>query len=82
MMGKPDFADICTSRIESEMRIRDSKNLDAQIDDLYDLYEAYDKQGKVNESLDVLKKILHLIEENKGEINEDYLYYCIRGTFS
>ena len=75
MMGKPDFADICTSRIESEMRIWDSKNLDAQIDDLYYLYEAYDKQGKVNESVDVLKKILHLIEENKGEINEDYLYY-------
>ena len=75
MMGKPDFADICTSRIESEMRIWDSKNLDAQIDDLYYLYEAYDKQGKVNESLDVLKKILHLIEENKGKINEDYLYY-------
>ena len=75
MMGKPEFADICTSRIESEMRIRDSKNIDAQIDGLYDLYNAYDKQGKINESINALKKILRLIDENKGKINEDYLFY-------
>ena len=74
-MGKPEFADICTSRIESEMRIRDSKNIDAQIDGLYDLYNAYDKQGKINESINALKKILRLIDENKGKINEDYLFY-------
>lgn len=75
MMGKPEFADICISRIESEMRIRDSKNLDAQIDGLYDLYNAYDKQGKIDESIDALKKILRLIDDNKGKINEDYLLY-------
>ena len=75
MMGKTEFADICTSRIESEMRIRDSKNLDAQIDGLYDLYDAYNKQGKIDESIDALKKILRLIDENKGKINEDYLLY-------
>ena len=75
MMGKPEFADICTSRIESEMRIRDSKDLDAQIDGLYDLFNAYDKQGKIDESIDALKKILRLIDENKGKFNEDYLLY-------
>ncbi len=75
MMGKPEYADICTSRIESEIRIRDSKDLDTQIDDLLDLYNAYDKQGKVNESVDVLKRILHLIDENKGKNNKDYLSY-------
>lgn len=75
MMGKPEFADICTSRIESEMRIRDSKDLDAQIDGLYDLFNAYDKQGKIDESIDALKKILRLIDDNKGKINEDYLLY-------
>ncbi len=75
MMGKPEFADICTSRIESEMRMRGSKDLDIQINDLFDLFSAYDKQGKVDESIDVIKRILRLIDENKGKINEDYLYY-------
>lgn len=75
LMGKPDFADICTSRIESEMKLHGSKNLDTQVDDLYDLYEAYEKQGKIEESINTLKKILHLIADNKGKVNEDYLLY-------
>ena len=75
-MGMPEFADICTSRIKSEMRIRDTKNLDVQIDNLYDLYRAYDKQGKIDESIAVLRKILRTIDENKGKINDDYLLYA------
>lgn len=75
LMGKPDLADMCTSRIESEMRKMDSKKLDEQIDRLYDLFNAYDKQGRIDESIDALKKILRLIDENKGKINEDYLLY-------
>lgn len=75
LMGKPEFADICTSRIESEMKLHGSKNLDIQVDDLYDLFEAYEKQGKIEESINTLKKILHLIDDNKGKVNEDYLLY-------
>lgn len=75
LMGKPEFADVCTSRIESEMRIRNSQIFDNQIDDLYNLYEAYEKQGKIEESINTLKKILHLIDDNKGKVNDDYLLY-------
>ena len=80
LMGKPELADICTSRIASEMRLRDSKDFDMQIDDLFDLEDAYEKQGKVEDAISTLKKLLFLIEEKKGKTNEDYLAYsCLLG---
>lgn len=75
LMGKPDFADICTSRIESEVRIDNSKYLDAQLDGLWDLYKAHESMGKTEECLNDLQKIRHLIEENIGKNNKDYLQY-------
>lgn len=75
LMGKPDFADICTSRIESEMRLDSSKNLDAQLDGLWDLYKAHENLGKNDECINDLQKMRHLIEENKGKNNKDYLQY-------
>lgn len=81
LMGKPKFADICTSRIESEMRIKNVNNLDAQLDGLWDLYKVHEKMGKVDECLSDLKKMRHLVEENKGKTNIDYLEYSyILGT--
>ncbi len=75
LMEKPDLADMCTSRIQSEMRLVDSKSLESQIDDLYTLFESYDNQGRTEESISTLKKILSLIEENKGKNNNEYLLY-------
>lgn len=81
LMGKPEFADICTSRIESEMRVKNTKNLDAQLDALWDMYKAHENMGKVDECLSDLKKMRHLVEDNKGKINIDYLEYSyIMGT--
>ena len=75
LMGKPDFADICTSRIESEMRLDNSKNLDTQLDGLWDLYKAHESLGKNEECINDLQKMRNLIEENKGKNNKDYLQY-------
>ncbi len=75
LMGKPEFADICTSRIESEMRLDNTKNLDAQLDGLWDLYKAHENLGKNDECINDLQKMRHLIEENKGKNNKDYLQY-------
>lgn len=75
LMGKPNFADICTSRIESEMGVKGSKELDAQIDVLWNLYKAHETQGKIDEYIIDLKKLRHLVEENKGKNNKDYLAY-------
>lgn len=75
LMGKPDFADICTARIESEMKIRNTKNLNALLDDLWDLYKAHEKLGKNEECTNDLQKMRKVIEENKGKINKDYLEY-------
>lgn len=81
LMDKPDFADICTSRIESEMKIRSTKNLDIQLSALWNLYKAHENMGKDDECLSDLKKMRHLIEDNKGKINIDYLEYSyIMGT--
>jgi hypothetical protein len=75
LMGKPEFADICTSRIESEMRLDNTKNLDAQLDGLWDLYKAHENLGKNDECINDLQKMRQLIEENKGKNNKDYLQY-------
>lgn len=74
-MGKPDLADICTSRIESEMRLDNSKNLDAQLEALWDLYEAHQKMEKFGECINDLKKIRYIIEEKDGIVNKNYLQY-------
>lgn len=80
LMGKPELADICTSRIASEMRLRDSKDFEMQIDDLFDLEDAYEKQGKMEDAISTLRKILSIIDEKKGKTNEDYLAYsCLLG---
>lgn len=75
LMGKPEFADICASRIESEMRLDNSKNLDAQLDGLWDLYKAHENLGKSDECINDLQKMRQLIEENNGKNNKDYLQY-------
>ncbi len=75
LMGLPDFADICTSRIEYEMRLNNSKNLDVQLDDLWDMYEAHKDMGNTEECLNDLVKMRHLIEENMGKNNKEYLEY-------
>lgn len=74
-MGKKELADICTKRIESEIRIRDSKNLETRLSDLDDLYDAYKQQGKTNECVDVLRRSIKIIDEAKGKVNDDYLSY-------
>ena len=76
-MGKPDLADICISRIESEMRLDNSKNLDAQLDGLWDLYNVHENLGKDDECINDLQRMRHLIEENKGKNNKDYLQYSL-----
>lgn len=75
LTGKPDFADICTSRIESEMSFQDSKDLVSQIDGLWDLYKAHYDIGKFEESINDLKKLRNLVEQNSGKNNKDYLTY-------
>ena len=75
LMGKPEFADICISRIGHEMKYISSEDIDSQIGSLYDLYSAYDKQGKTNESINTLKSILSLVEKKQGKLNKDYLSY-------
>lgn len=77
LMDKPEFADICTSRIESEMRLNNTKDLDAQLDGLWDLYKAHENLGKTDECLNDLQKMRHLIEDNKGKNNKDYLQYSL-----
>ena len=73
LMGMPDFADICTSRIESEMRLNNTQNFESRMDGLWDIYKAHENLGKTDECINDLKKILILIEENKGKNNKDYL---------
>ena len=75
LMGKPELADICISRIESEMRLQGSKDLDSQLDALWDLYKAHYDSGKIEESINDLKKLRHLIKDNKGKNNIKYLEY-------
>ena len=75
LMGKPDFADICTSRIESEIRIRNTKNTDTQLDDLWDLYKTHERLGKDEECTKDLQKMRKVIEENYGKNSKDYLNY-------
>ena len=75
LIGKPDFADICTSRIKYEMKYIDAQNLDAQIDDLWELYKAYNKQGRMDECINALKNIVKLINDNQGKVSKDYLLY-------
>jgi hypothetical protein len=60
LMGKPEFADICTLRIESEMMLKNTKSLDAQLDALWDIYKAHENMGKVDECLSDLKKMAQL----------------------
>ena len=57
------------------MRLVVSKGLESQIDDLYTLFESYDNQGRTEESINTLKRILSLIEEKKGKNNNEYLLY-------
>ena len=75
LMGKPEFADICTLRIESEMMLKNTKSLDAQLDALWDIYKAHENMGKVDECLSDLKKMRHLIEDSMGRKNKQYLEY-------
>lgn len=75
LMGKPDFADICTSRIEAEMRIVDSKNFNERLDGLWEMFKAHQNMGKEEDCINDLKKMRHLIEENMGKTNEKYLDY-------
>lgn len=77
LMGKSEFADICVSRIESEMRLEESKDFNMQVSVLWDLYKAHETQGKIDDCINDLKKIRHLIEENRGKNNEDYLGYSL-----
>ena len=72
LMGKPDLANICTSRIESEMRLLDSQNIDAQIDDLFNLADAYDKQGKLDESINCASELTPVFNENIIDIKRIY----------
>ena len=75
LMGKTNLADICTSRIGSEMSMEESRNLETQLDELFEIYIAHDNLGKVDDCINDLKAILHLIEENRGKNNKDYLSY-------
>ena len=75
LMGKPDFADICTSRIRSKMGFENTKDYDAQINGLWSLYKAHKNLGQNDECITDLQKIRSLIDENKGKINKDYLVY-------
>ena len=75
LMGKPDFADICTSRIESEMRIYSTKDLQSQENVLWELYCAHEDLGRYEECIIDLNKLRHLIEENIGKNNNKYLTY-------
>ena len=74
LMAKPKLAEICTSRIASDISFDNSNDLDSQLEDLYILYKAYENQGKVNDAIITLRKMLRLITEKKGKVNEDYLF--------
>ena len=75
LMGMPEFADICISRIGHEMKYINTEDFDSQKSYLFDLYSAFDKQGKTNESINTLKSIIKLVEEKQGKLNKDYMFY-------
>lgn len=74
LMGKPEFADICTSRIESEIKIT-AKNITDQENALWDLYKTHERLEKYDECVNDLEKLRILIKENEGKMNMKYISY-------
>ena len=74
-LGKPELADLCTSKIETIAYSVNTSDWEHQIDELYDLAEAYNSQNNQEEYIETYNKILNIIVENEGKVNEDYLLY-------
>lgn len=74
-LGQSNLADACIVKIEASTNSTPSTNWKQQIDELYELAEGYEQQGQQDLFIDSYNKILKVVEENEGCLNEDYLLY-------
>lgn len=74
-LGQVNLADACIAKIEASSNSIPSTKWKQQIDELYELAESYEQQGQQDLVIDSYNKILKVVEENEGCLNEDYLLY-------
>lgn len=75
-LGYNKLADICTSKISSSVKNSSGGDWRNTVDGLADLSESYKNQGKQDEEIETLRKIIDIIKVNAGVTYEDYTLYC------
>lgn len=74
-LGYTEFADKCIEKIQTEIITTANDHWQEKVDELYELIDAYEQQGKYKEACETFDVILKVIETAKGKINYDYLFY-------
>lgn len=74
--GYPTFADYCTSLIDNDVEYESVGDYYEQLDELTSLHDAYNNQGRIEESIQTLHKILDHIEKYRGKKNDSYIIYA------
>lgn len=74
--GYPIFADYCTSLIDNDVKYESVGDYYEQLHELTSLHDAYNNQGKIEESIQALHRILDHIEKNRGKKNDFYIIYA------
>lgn len=74
--GYPTFADYCTSLIDNDVKYESVGDYYEQLHELTSLHDAYNNQGRNEESIQALHRILDHIEKNRGKKNDFYIIYA------
>lgn len=74
--GYPVFADYCTSLIDNDVKYESDGDYYEQLNELTSLEKVYDNQGRIEESIQTLHKILDHIEKYRGKKNDSYIIYA------
>ena len=74
--GYPTFADYCTSLIDNDVKYESVGDYYEQLHELTSLHDAYNYQGRNEESIQALHRILDHIVKNRGKRNDFYIIYA------
>lgn len=74
--GYPIFADYCTSLMDNDVKYESVGDYYEQLNELTTLYDVYNSQGRIEESVQTLLKILDHIDNNRGKKNDSYIIYA------
>lgn len=74
--GYPIFADYCTSMIDNKTNYENTGEYFDRLNELTTLEDVYNNQGRIEERVQSLQKILDHIKSYRGEMNESYIIYA------